>query len=79
MPGRSIAEQREIHQILLAWGGIYIFETMITGPLLADKACEFTFVPATHPLCYIAVVTLHKFYFAYFWFSSASGGGENFA
>ena len=52
---------------------------MITGPLLADKACEFMFVLATHPLCYIAAMTLHKFYFAYFWFSSASGGGENFA
>ena len=79
MHGRSIAEQREIHQILLAWGEIYIFENMITGPLPAGKAYEFMFVLATHPLCYIAAMTLHKFYFAYFWFSSASGGGENFA
>ena len=30
-------------------------------------------------LCYIAAMTSAKFYFAYFWFSSASGGRETLA
>ena len=44
VPGPDPARQFQGHVILLKDNGIYLLETMNTGPLVRDEAFEFLFV-----------------------------------